>query len=223
VEVDEMALNETNIGALRTEYDMGRLSEEELAENPIEQFRKWFDDALGKKVMEPNAMTLSTVSPSGRPSSRVVLLKDLSESGFGFFTNYDSRKGRELEGNPQAAVLFFWPELQRQVRVIGRIEKMEAERSDRYFASRPRGSQLGAIASPQSRSIADRSVLEEALAAVRKQYENSSSLPRPAHWGGYWLVPDEVEFWQGRHSRLHDRFSYKVGAEGGWRVVRLAP
>ena len=216
-------LNETNIGAIRTEYDMGQLSEDELAGNPIDQFKKWFDEALEKQVMEPNAMTLSTVSTAGRPSSRVVLLKELSETGFGFYTNYQSRKGLELAGNSQAAVLFFWPELQRQVRIIGHVVKMSAERSDAYFQSRPRGSQLGATASPQSQEIADRSVLEDYLVAVQKHYVDAELVPRPTHWGGYWLIPEEVEFWQGRHSRLHDRLCYKVGEEGGWKVCRLAP
>lgn len=215
-------LNKTNIAAIRTEYEMGQLSEEEVAADPIGQFQAWFDEALEKQVMEPNAMTLSTVSVSGRPSSRIVLLKQLGESGFGFFTNYQSRKGLELAENPQAALLFFWPELQRQVRVVGHVRKMPPELSDAYFESRPKGSQLGAIVSPQSQEIANRSLLDVALTAMEERHRDSGSLPRPAHWGGYWLVPDELEFWQGRSSRLHDRLRYKKQSNG-WQIIRLAP
>jgi len=215
-------LNKSHIAAIRMEYEMGQLKEEEVAADPIVQFQAWFDEALEKQVMEPNAMTLSTVSAYGYPSSRIVLLKQLDESGFGFFTNYQSRKGLELAENPHAALLFFWPELQRQVRVVGPVVKMSPELSDAYFESRPKGSQLGAIVSPQSQEIADRGLLDVALTAVEERYRNSDSLPRPAHWGGYWLVPDELEFWQGRSSRLHDRLRYKK-QDDGWQVTRLAP
>ena len=216
-------LNKTNISAIRTEYEMGQLNESEVAEDPIDQFRRWFDEALERRVMEPNAMTLATVSAAGRPSSRVVLLKELSEAGFGFFSNYHSRKGRELGENPYASALFFWPELQRQVRIVGRTAKMSSELSDAYFSSRPRASQLGAIVSPQSQAITNRNVLDDALAAIQQGYHDSDVLPRPAHWGGYWLVPDEMEFWQGRSSRLHDRLLYKKQADSRWTIGRLAP
>jgi len=215
-------LNDRDIAAIRTEYEMGQLTEPEVAANPMEQFKRWFDEALERQVMEPNAMTLSTVSAGGYPSSRVVLLKEVSESAFGFFTNYESRKGRELAENPHAALLFFWPELQRQVRVTGSVAKMESHLSDAYFQSRPKGSQLGAIVSPQSQEIADRSVLDEAINVIAERYAHAEFLPRPTHWGGYWLVPDELEFWQGRSSRLHDRLRYKKQGSD-WRVSRLAP
>src|SRR5690606_16367987 len=173
-------LNKTHIAAIRTEYEMGQLNEEEVAADAIVQFQAWFDEALEKQVMEPNAMTLSTVSVSGHPSSRIVLLKQVGESGVGFYTNYQSRKGVEWAGKPQAATLFFWPELPRQVRVIGHVVKMSPELSDAYFESRPKGSQLGAIVSSQSREIADRSVLDAALAALEERHRDSGSLPRPA-------------------------------------------
>lgn len=215
-------MKQTDIAAIRAEYRMGELSEYEVVTDAIEQFRHWFDEAIDKKVMEPNAMTLSTVSASGRPSSRIVLLKDLDESGFGFFTNYESQKGAELAENPYAALLFFWPELQRQVRITGRVEKMPAAHSDAYFQSRPKGSQLGAIASPQSREIPDRLMLDTQLAELEKRYKTIEPIPRPAYWGGYRLVPDTLEFWQGRASRLHDRLVYKR-FEKGWNITRLAP
>lgn len=215
-------LNRTNIAAIRTEYEMGQLNESEVAADAIQQFQAWFDEAMERQVMEPNAMTLSTVSASGRPSSRIVLLKKVDESGFGFFTNYQSQKGQELTENPYAALLFFWPELQRQVRVTGRTMKMTPELSDAYFQSRPKGSQMGAIVSPQSQEIADRSVLDKALDEMEGRYMDGDLLIRPAHWGGYWLVPESVEFWQGRHGRLHDRLRYRK-EENSWKIARLAP
>ncbi|MBK1441993.1 pyridoxamine 5'-phosphate oxidase [Parapedobacter sp. ISTM3] len=213
---------QTDIGAIRAEYEMGQLDEGDVLPDAVAQFQKWFDEALDRQVMEPNAMALSTVSATGRPSSRIVLLKQLDESGFGFFTNYESQKGTELAGNPYAALLFFWPELQRQVRVSGRVEKMIDELSDRYFQSRPKGSKLGALASPQSRQITGRSVLDNRLAELEEQYQNVAYIPRPPHWGGYRLVPDLVEFWQGRGSRLHDRLVYEK-QDGQWTIKRLAP
>ena len=215
-------MKQTDIAAIRAEYRMGELSEYEVVADAIGQFRHWFDEAIDKKIMEPNAMTLSTVSASGRPSSRIVLLKDLDESGFGFFTNYESQKGVELAENPYAALLFFWPELQRQVRITGRVEKMPAAHSDAYFQSRPKGSQLGAIASPQSREIPDRLMLDTQWAELEERYQAIEPIPRPAHWGGYRLLPDTLEFWQGRASRLHDRLVYKR-FEKGWKITRLAP
>lgn len=201
---------------------MGQLNEGDVEADALAQFQQWFDEAIEKQVMEPNAMTLSTVSATGRPSSRIVLLKHLDDAGFGFFTNYESQKGEELRGNPHAALLFFWPELQRQVRITGHVEQMPANLSDAYFRSRPRGSQIGAIASPQSREIADRSVLEARLAELEQTYEKMTSLPRPPHWGGYLLIPEILEFWQGRSNRLHDRLVYKKKGDG-WTISRIAP
>ena len=217
-----MTLKQTDIAAIRAEYRMGELSEHEVLADAIGQFRRWFDEAIEKQVMEPNAMTLSTVSAAGRPSSRIVLLKNLDESGLGFFTNYESQKGMELGENPYAALLFFWPELQRQVRVTGLVEKMPALQSDAYFHSRPKGSQLGAIASPQSQEIPDRLVLDTRLADLEERYKEVTLIPRPAQWGGFRLLPDTLEFWQGRASRLHDRLVYKRLDEG-WKITRLAP
>lgn len=217
-----MTLKQTDIGAIRTAYRMGELNEGEIDPDAVAQFRKWFEEALEKGVMEPNAMTLATVSAEGRPSARIVLLKNIDDSGFGFFTNYESQKGVELASNPVAALLFFWPELQRQVRVVGQVEKMPAEQSEAYFHSRPKGSQLGAIASPQSREITDRAVIDARLAELERRYDNAAHIPRPTHWGGYRLRPDTIEFWQGGDNRLHDRLRYsRQGKE--WKIVRLAP
>lgn len=217
-----MTLKQTDIGSIRTAYKMGELRERDAGLDAITQFRRWLEEALERKVMEPNAMTLATVSVDGRPSARIVLLKDVDESGFGFFTNYESQKGVELRGNPVAALLFFWPELQRQVRVVGRVTKMTAEQSDAYFHSRPKGSQLGAIASPQSQEITDRAVIDARLAELERHYDDAVHIPRPMHWGGYRLRPDTVEFWQGGDNRLHDRLRYsRQGTE--WKIVRLAP
>lgn len=213
----------TDVSAIRTAYELGQLSERNVSGNPFEQFRKWFDEAIEKQVMEPNAMVLSTVSDAGVPSSRVVLLKQLDGLGFGFFTNYESQKGKELFANPNAALLFFWPELQRQVRIVGRVAKMSAELSDDYFYSRPKGSQLGAIASPQSREIKNRKLLDDRLAALEHHYSDHETVPRPEHWGGYTLEPDMLEFWQGRGNRLHDRLCYRRQDVRSWQLTRLAP
>lgn len=217
-----MTGKQADIGAIRTAYKMGSLNESEISEDPIVQFRRWFEEALESGVMEPNAMTLATASADGQPSVRIVLLKDISDAGFGFFTNYESQKGVELNRNPAAALLFFWPELQRQVRIIGQVAKMPAAQSDAYFHSRPSGSQLGAIASPQSREIAGRGELDARLTKLEQHYAAGTPIPRPSHWGGYRLTPQTIEFWQGRDNRLHDRLRYSR-AHAGWRVVRLAP
>lgn len=185
------------------------------------QFRQWFDEALRAGVPEPNAMYLSTVGPDHRPSGRIVLLKDLDLSGFVFFTNYHSRKGHQLDAHPYAALTFFWVELERQVRIEGYIEKVAERESDEYFASRPRGSQLGAWVSSQSEVIAGREVLLEKQEFYEKQFEGRE-VPRPPHWGGYRLVPAYLEFWQGRPSRLHDRLAY-TRQEGTWTLERLSP
>lgn len=217
-----IVLNAQRIADIRTDYTLGDLLESQVADDPIAQFSSWFEEALATQVVEPNAMTLSTVSADSKPSSRIVLLKGVTPAGFSFFTNYQSRKGRELLGNPHACLLFFWPELQRQVRIEGVVSALPEDESEAYFRSRPRGSRIGAVASPQSELIESRERLDERIRAVETQYEGQEEIPRPAHWGGYQLQPDSVEFWQGRGSRLHDRLCYrKTGS--GWQLVRLAP
>src|SRR5690606_30225765 len=197
-----MSLHQNDLAAIRVEYRMGELTEEEVDADPLVQFQRWFTEAVERQVMEPNAMVLSTVSDTGIPSSRIVLLKQLDGSGFSFFTNYESQKGRELDACPNAALLFFWPELQRQIRITGVAEKLPEEQSDSYFNSRPKGSRLGALASPQSREIASRGVLDSKLAELEVAFKGTDTVPRPTHWGGYRVQPDQIEFWQGRSNRL---------------------
>ena len=208
-----------NIAELREEYRRARLDEGDIARDPFEQFNRWFDDAVKAEHPMLNAMTLATVSAEGRPSARIVLLKGVDNGGFVFYTNYKSRKGRELTANPSAALVFYWSELEREVRIDGRIKKVTAAESDAYFASRPLGSRHAAIASPQSEVVADRAVLEARFAEAEKTGDQP---PRPAHWGGYRLIPDEIEFWQGRPNRLHDRVLYARKARS-WTIARLAP
>ena len=205
---------------LRQNYDVGALDEAEADADPFRQFARWFDAALNADLMEPNAMALATVDAHGRPGSRMVLLKGVDEKGFVFFTNYESRKGLDLAANPMAALLFWWDRLHRQVRIEGRVEKVEDAESERYFQSRPYGSRIGAAASPQSRVIGSRADLEERFRALEAAHPED--LPRPAHWGGFRVVPDHFEFWQGRESRLHDRLVYRPAGDA-WRIERLAP
>ena len=208
-----------SIADLRQSYEKNVLLETAAQASPIDQFSAWFADAVAAEVPEPNAMTLATVDQRGQPSARIVLIKGFDERGFVFFTNYESRKGHDLAGNDRAALLFFWQPLERQVRIEGRIERVEAELSDAYFAGRPLGSRLGAWASPQSRPTT-RDALEARQAEFAERYGDTP--PRPAHWGGYRLRPETFEFWQGRPSRLHDRLQYLSEADG-WRIQRLAP
>lgn len=211
----------TNITGIRKEYKQQTLLETEVAANPIEQFTKWWDDASKSEIEEANAMTLATADENAMPSARIVLLKDFSEKGFVFFTNYDSHKGKELEKNPNACLVFFWKELERQIRISGKAEKVSAAASDEYFASRPEGSRIGAWASPQSNVIASRKTIEDS--SVKYQQEFAGNIPRPPHWGGYIVIPAVIEFWQGRPNRLHDRIQYTLQKDGAWKIERLAP
>ncbi|MBY4831564.1 pyridoxamine 5'-phosphate oxidase [Burkholderia dolosa] len=213
----------TTLADLRINYSRASLDEADVAPDPFAQFDRWFNEALAAKLPEPNTMTLATVGADGRPAARIVLIKGVDARGFVFFTNYESRKGRELAAHPYAALLFYWIELERQVRIEGRIEKTSAEESDRYFASRPLGSRIGAWASEQSAVIDSRATLEAREKAVAERFGDDP--PRPPHWGGYRVVPDAIEFWQGRPSRLHDRLLYTrdASAPQGWTISRLSP
>ena len=206
---------------IRTEYSLHSLNEDDIAANPVDQFTKWWNEAIISEILEVNAMTLATAAKDGKPSARIVLLKDYDERGFVFFTNYESHKGKELAVNANAALVFFWKEIERQVRIEGVTEMVDAEESDAYFLSRPEGSRIGAWASPQSKVINNRSLLEENVEKLQQQFKNS--IPRPPHWGGYRVVPELIEFWQGRKNRLHDRIQFTKTANGSWKVDRLAP
>jgi pyridoxamine 5'-phosphate oxidase len=210
-----------SIANLRKDYQLASLSETDVAADPIQQFAHWFEQALKADAAEANAMSLATVNADGRPSSRIVLIKEFNQHGFSWFTNYDSAKGHDLATNPQAALLFFWSALERQVRIEGRIEKVSEQDNDNYFHSRPLGSRRSACASQQSQPIASRDLLEQRLEQVTS--EHGDHPPRPQHWGGYRLVPDYLEFWQGRSSRLHDRIVYTRGSDGVWSISRLQP
>lgn len=210
------------INQLRHDFSKLTLDETMVSSHPVQQFETWFKAAVEAKVNEPNAMSVSTVNTAGRPSSRIVLLRNFDENGFVFYTNYNSRKGNEISNNPQAALLFFWPELERQVRIEGQLIQQTPTDSDSYFLSRPRSSRLGAWTSPQSSKIDNREVLDKELAVITERFENSD-VPRPEWWGGYVLQPDYFEFWQGRESRLHDRIVYEKNEQGAWLRSRLAP
>lgn len=211
-----------SLSELRKEYSKETLEVSSVGKDPIHQFEKWFDEALRAEVLEPNAMTLSTVTESGRPSARVVLLKGIEHGKFLFFTNHQSRKGKELENNPACALTFFWPELERQIRIEGITNRVDSAYAEKYFQSRPRGSQIGAWASPQSSVISDRSLIEERVKEMEVKFKDLELIPKPHQWGGYAVEPFEIEFWQGRPSRLHDRIVF-YKSEQGWSIRRLAP
>jgi pyridoxamine 5'-phosphate oxidase len=213
---------ESDWSGLRLEYRRGRLLENEVDPDPFVTFAAWYHEAQNAELYEPDGMTLATVGADGHPSARIVLLRKLDERGFCFYTNYESRKGQELAANPWAALLFWWGRLERQVRIEGQVERLTEAESDTYFQSRPMGSRLGAWASAQSKVIANRQTLEEELAALERKYADHEP-PRPSFWGGYRLVPDSFEFWQGGPNRLHDRLRYQYQEQGNWQIERLAP
>jgi len=218
---DSVAPIGEQVAHLRKDYGQAVLDELDVADDPIAQFTRWFDEALKAEVNEPNAMSVATVDADGRPTSRIVLVKQFDARGFTWYTNYDSQKGRQLNGNPCAALLFFWSELERQVRIEGRVERTTAEESDKYFNSRPLKSRLAAIASRQSAPIANRAALERHYEDVARQFGEAP--PRPQNWGGFRLVPERIEFWQGRRSRFHDRIVYERQGDGSWTRQRLQP
>ena len=207
----------------RTDYGRGGLSEADCETNPIQQFQKWFEDAQTSDLKEPNAMFLATATEQGKPSGRVVLLREVNAIGFVFYTNYSSRKGHELETNPNCALSFHWAELERQVRIEGRAERVSHEKSEAYFRERPKRSRLGTLVSPQGQVLPSRAALEIRLAELETQYENTNEVPLPDYWGGYLVRPETIEFWQGRRNRLHDRLLYRKNDGDTWVIERLAP
>jgi pyridoxamine 5'-phosphate oxidase len=211
-----------NISDLRKEYSRATLDISNVLPDPVKQFEKWFDEAIQAGISEPNAMHLATVNEQGKPSSRIVLLKGIAKEGLVFYTNYQSKKGKELDQNPACAITFFWADIERQVRMEGVAERLDTNASETYFQSRPRGSQIGAWASPQSSVVKNREILEQRFSEIEKKFEAQKVLPRPHQWGGYRIDPLLIEFWQGRAGRLHDRIQF-TKVEGVWRIDRLAP
>ena len=210
----------TSIADIRKDYKLASLNESDVYKNPFEQFKKWWSEAINSAIEEPNAMTLATVNKAGKPSARIVLLKDVSDTGFKFFTNYNSHKAHDINQQPYVALVFLWKELERQVRIEGSIHKIDDAESDAYFQSRPEASKIGAWASPQSEVIENRNLLEENVKIYTEKF--NGNIPRPAHWGGYVVEPTCIEFWQGRRSRLHDRIVYAL-ENNEWKTERLAP
>ena len=220
----------TNIADLRQDYQLQSLDISDVDENPFVQFSKWFDETLKSEILEPNAMTLATVSAEGKPSARIVLLKGIHTHGginegygFVFYTNYDSHKGKDMAANPHVALCFNWLDLQRQIRIEGTVEKIDPSVSDDYFNTRPKLSRIGALASPQSQIVPNRAFLEENFKELLEKYADTEGVPRPENWGGYIVKPTMIEFWQGRRSRLHDRICYIKQEDGDWKIERLAP
>jgi pyridoxamine 5'-phosphate oxidase len=211
-----------SLSELRNEYSKASLDASAILPDPIAQFERWFHEAIEAKVLEPNAMNLSTINENNRPSSRIVLLKGIEQNKFLFYTNYQSSKGQQLHNNPACALTFFWPELERQVRIEGTAERVDEARSEKYFQSRPRGSQIGAWTSPQSAVVQSRAILEERALEIEKRFEGMPSLPKPKQWGGYAVDPLIIEFWQGRPNRLHDRIQFSR-IDNVWSICRLAP
>lgn len=211
-----------DLARIRSDYQLATLSETEVGDDPLLFFKKWLLQAQDAQITEVNAMTLATVDDAGMPHARIVLLKGLEDDGFVFFTNYNSNKGKQIMKHNKVSLLFFWKELERQVRIEGKIEMVSAESSDRYFYSRPKLSQIGAAASPQSQIIDSRTVLEKKIETLQETYKDKE-IPRPSHWGGYIVRPYFMEFWQGRRSRLHDRIAFEKKVDQGWKIYRLAP